>query len=219
MIVDNDKEEKKFLSHVSNSSLIYLKQGEKLSLYSTIYPGGGFSYNANQCSYGYRARLLGGGDGIVTAAHCFYQVGNELSGVGRVAKRQKSGNIDAAFIQTFNGVTPSNSLSNGLGTLSSNETMTSFPVGTKLSMLGYSNGLQHGTVNNANYSFEGVTRLVKTDIYGGGGDSGGIVFSYVRGLNGYKVAGIVTGGPQGGGSGMFFSRADLINGSFSLNRY
>lgn len=224
-----EQEIKNFKEKVIDSPIVVFVEAEKNVPFADILPGAGFVYLNNQCSYGYRAKIgLSNFAGIVTAGHCFYQVGNELSGIGTVRYLQKSGNLDAAFIETNSGVNPSNTLavtiSPGANYLSPSETMTSFTVGTAVGKIGYSTGYTYGTITSTNYTGSGISGQIRTNMGGLGGDSGGIVFQSIRGLKGYKVAGIVQGGenPAPGeniGKNLHFVRADKINSSFRLTRY
>jgi len=209
---------------ITTSSILHFLEAEKEVVnYADLLAGSGYSYLNKQCSFGYRARVgIGLNVGMVTAGHCVYANGNEIKGIGTVGNRQVSGSIDAAFVLTNSGVTPSNTFSQNVNAmrnyLSPNETMSSFTVGTIVGKIGISTGYSTGKITSTNYSFQGITQLVKTDVYGQGGDSGGVVFNHSIGLNGYRLAGIVQGGTSTGGD-MQFTRADKINSAFNINRY
>lgn len=90
---------KLFKEKISDSPMIWFEQGQIFEVISDLNPGDSYGI----CSFAYRARLSGK-NGIVTAAHCVSS-GQNLS-FGTVKKWQRSGSIDAAWIETNGSNTP-----------------------------------------------------------------------------------------------------------------
>jgi hypothetical protein len=195
--------------------------------YADIHPGMGMANGSY--SVGYRAKSSGCDSkvGFVTAAHAVsdgqtIKIGS--TEIGKVTKWQKSGNVDAAFVQTNSSATLSNNLRSGPPyELDPGLFQIYFTAGNVVMKIGDRTVWTSGVVTNANYTvvaggvlFNG---LVNTNMYGNQGDSGGIVFA--SSVPDYRLAstlGIVKAGPVGGGA-MCFTRADRINDAFDLERY
>lgn len=216
-----------FKQKIIDSPVVFLKQGELISNYKNLNPGAVWTTpSGGSCSFGYRAQLgVGGRKGIVSAGHCVSNgIGTVINGIGTVAKRKVGGNIDAAWIETTStSNVPTNNFNSSYSlpsSLISKNVLTSFITGQILAKIGYSSGFTTGKVTSTNYSTSGLTGLIKTDFWAQEGDSGGIVFKYPDTAvgGGYSTAGIVNGGPKGGGA-FHFVRADKINSEFALKRY
>lgn len=205
----------------SSSQPISFIKGEKNVDYSNLLSGSLLIHGNKMCSFGYRAKL-GGKNGIVTAGHCTDGI-NSNSGYGIVKKWQKSGQIDASWIETTSTYTPSNSLSSSSPYGTTGQVLTRvttwFVAGQRIGKVGAASGWTDGKVVSTSYTSGGLSGLVSTDFWAQEGDSGGIVFENpTSGALGYATAGIVKGGPEGGGN-FSFSRADKINSTFNITRY
>ena len=164
-------------------------------------------------SIGYRARL-NGADGFVTHGHNIKRGERVVINghiYGEVVRRQFSGNVDAAFVQTTSRGIPSNSHSGG-GAVSTT-VRTYFRKGDAIAKIGNTSGKTTGVVTNTSVIANGVSGLVETDCYAWSGDSGGLVI----GPNN-TTAGIVHGSDPDGYD-MVFCRADVINAKWGLVRY
>ena len=107
----NEKEIKKIKENVINSEMISFEQAGSFENIANINHGAQFtSYIGKGCSYGYRAKTSTGQVGIVSAGHCFSGTGNTISGVGTVTMHRNNTTLDAAFIATNSGITPTNTV-------------------------------------------------------------------------------------------------------------
>lgn len=154
-------------------------------------------------------------------------VNQVVSTLGTVKKYRYSGNIDAAWIDLDPTFSIGTSLkyhpqSIGISWPLQNTPVTSYIVGQLYGKSGASSQYTYGTITSTNASgVNGLTGLVATNIYAKGGDSGGIVFKITgTGTNptNYQTAGIVHGGPEGGGN-LKFVKANSIVSSFGLTTY
>lgn len=217
----NDDEILNFKNKVDNSKLVKIGKGNNITTYTTFKPGAAWFNSGSECSWGYRAKA-GTKAGMVTAGHCGSS-GQTINGIGKVTKWKMSGNVDAMFVDISN---TGNSVSNTLNitnppatTTISTTVVSSFTVGQTLGKIGAESSFTHGSVSSTNNSINGLTGLIKTNFWAEEGDSGGIVFKYPdTSLGGYKTAGIVEGGPIGGGN-FSFTKADNINTQLILSRY
>ena len=214
-----------FKNNVIKSNLVTFTEGIENVDYANLVPG--TKINGFICSYGYRAKL-NGKNGIVTAGHCFTKKGDPVGNIGTVKEWNNSGHVDAAWIETNSNNIPQNymnSIPKGfVDTLSPTQVITTFTEGQLLAKIGYVSGFTSGKVTKPIYNPLPLSMQVRTDFYATHGDSGGIVFQFPffnpGGTNviGYSVAGIVKGGPNGGGI-MYFTRADRTNSMFKITRY
>lgn len=209
-----------FKNNILNTPIITFIQGRKFTSTADIAPGSPLF--ASGCSTGYRARRISLYNGFVTAGHCVSA--NEQTIYGRVEKRQFSGSIDAAWINTTN---TNNSLSNRLFSYSISPTPagnlalsddTNYVQGKLISRIGQKTGYQAGKIDSPNISVtvDGVTLYdqVYTDVLQDFGDSGGIVYATAT----KKAMGIGTI-KDVENNHMVFSRIDKINSAFGLSRY
>lgn len=218
-----ESEISEFKKNVIDSDLIYFTESKGVSTYSVYMPGSNILPLA--CSVGFRARL-NGVNGFVTAGHCTKNVDQVVAGFGVVKKRRFSGNVDASWIRLDAGNSIGNGLayhaSSGFSLTLNNTPVKSFTVGQLVGKSGYASGYRYGYITSLNAAgAEGITNVIRTDVYGCGGDSGGIVFKIVgTGANptSYQTAGIVHGGDTGGGN-MVFVKATTIISAFGLTTY
>ncbi|MCL1923971.1 MAG: hypothetical protein FWF50_00135 [Defluviitaleaceae bacterium] len=100
--------------------------------------------------------------------------------------------------------------------------VTLFRQGDAFAKVVAASGLTTGTVINPNFNVPslGLLGQVQTNVFAREGDSGGVVFStvVVGPVFGGNTAGVVTGGPTGGGN-MFFTREGNISNAFGVMRY
>lgn len=210
-----------FKRNVIDSPLIYFTESRDLIKYDTIYmPGQGILPLG--CSIGFRSNS-GNTRGFVTAGHCVTGVGQNVALFGTVKKYQYSGNVDAAWIQLNATIYVGSGLaygptSSGLSLPVNNTPVSSFVVGQLYGKSGAASNYSYGNITSLNASGNGITGLIKTNVYATNGDSGGIVFKISgTGSNpsAYQTAGIVHGGPKGGGD-LLFTKATNIVSSFGL---
>lgn len=211
-----------FKEKVNNSPMIRFEKGQNFETITNLNPGASYG----NCSFAYRARLSGK-NGIVTAAHCVSS-GQSLS-FGTVKKWQRSGSIDAAWIETNSSNTPTNTLAqkppfSNITTIATN-VVTSFYSGQRVAKLGGTTGFTVGSVTNGSYSVtvDGIayTNLVRANLVANSGDSGGIVIDQnaILGSSGYYTAGVVTAKSSTSGTDMLFTKASQVNSIFGLTRY
>lgn len=213
-----------------NIDMVVFEKGGSFSEVANINPGGKFFGTAGYCSYGYRAKTGQGKIGIVTAGHCFTNNEESISGIGTVTKRRNDGTLDAAFVQTNSGVTPTNTLDQkpAFGTYNTISTTvtSSYVTGQSIAKLGYRTGYTMGNVVSGNYSYtdQGVTYtdLVRASLAVEQGDSGGIVIETRLTFpnTSYTTAGIVKSKGNGSFSGQaLITKASKINSIFGISRY
>lgn len=211
-----------FKEKINDSVMIRFEQEQTFETIAKLNPGDSYG----NCSFAYRAKLSGK-NGIVTAAHCVSS-GQNLS-FGTVKKWQRSGSIDAAWIETNSSNTPTNTLAkkppfSDITTIATS-VVTSFYPGQAVAKLGGSTGFTVGSVTNGSYSatVDGIkhTNLVRANLVANGGDSGGIVIDQnaILGSSGYSTAGVVTAKSTTSGTDMLFTKASQINSIFGLSRY
>lgn len=224
-LTDNKIDE--FINNVIDSPMISFDNATTYNDISNINPGEKITTQfGNTCSYGYRAKMTSGISeisGIVTAGHCFDNIGNSISGVGQVIKYSDSGALDAAFIATDSNINPTN-LINGSTTLST--TVNSSPVvGQTISKYGYVTKLTSGVIKSINYSYTDTsdwvthTNLIRTTMSANNGDSGGIVFQpSATGVTANATVGIMAA-KSSSGTESLVTKASVINSTFGLSRY
>lgn len=186
-----------------------------------VNPGQKISTSTANGSMGYRAKK-NNVVGIVTAGHLASlntTININGTNIGKVTARQESGSVDAAFVEITNSsYTPTNTLNGTTNTLS---TTTSKPgVGTVINKLGFSTGATTGKVlsTNVTVTLDGITHtnLTSADYSSSGGDSGGIVYSYVSSTNTRYTLGIHCAAV---GSTRYYIKADEINSVLGTSRY
>lgn len=215
---------KEFKENVIDSPIIYFSEPREIIEYASFKAGEGIP--GLGCSIGFRAKL-NGSEGFVTAAHCVSGVNEVVPLFGTVKKYRKSGNVDAAWIDLNFGITILNSLYNNplmitLVAPLDNTPVTSFVVGQLYGKSGASSYYTFGNIESVNASGAGgLTGLVGTSVYATNGDSGGIVVKITGTGNlpiKFQTAGIVHGGPTGGGN-LLFSKASSIVSAFGVVTY
>lgn len=210
----------KFRNEVCDSNAIeYLQSKDDGVEEASIKAGSKISTSTAYASVGYRVRL-NGVSGIVTAAH-FVNSGNSVSyggsSIGTCTARVYSGQVDAAFVKVTNG-TPSNTINGGTTTLS---TSISEPgAGTVINKRGATTNSTSGTVysTNASWTINGVTftNLTAATYDSDGGDSGGVVYSYISSTGTRYTLGIHKGRKNGYAH---FVKANAINSALGTSRY
>lgn len=225
----SDGEIEKFRENVMNSPMITFAQGMVYDNVSDINPGAEFVSSIGRgCSYGYRAKTSSGQVGIVSAGHCFNGTGNTIPNVGTVTKHLDNGSLDAAFIATNNGITPTNTLNQYLAIGGSNTVRTTVESlivnGQAIAKVGYVTGYTFGSITNANYSYtqNGVTytNLIRASLVVDHGDSGGIaVRTYNSGGLPYNTTLGIVKAKSNIGSEALITKASVINSYFGLSRY
>ena len=213
-----------FKKNVIDSPIIHFSESRNIVDYASFKSGEGIPTLG--CSIGFRAKL-NSADGFVTAAHCVSGVNEVVPVFGTVKKYRRSGNVDAAWIDLNVGTTIINALYNNpvglvLSAPLNNTPVTSFVVGQLYGKSGAYSYYTYGYIEGENASGSGgLTGLVKTSIYATHGDSGGIVVKITGTGNlpvKFQTAGIVQGGPAGGGD-MNFTRASSIVSAFGVTTY
>lgn len=227
----NEKEIKKIKENVINSEMISFEQAGSFENIANINPGAQFTSSIGKgCSYGYRAKTSTGQVGIVSAGHCFSGTGNTISGVGTVTMHRNNTTLDAAFIATNSGITPTNTLNqnppfNSYNTIST--TVVSKFSGQRIAKLGYVTGYTVGGIISANYSYTDgnentYTNLIRANLLVDNGDSGGVVIETTLTFpnTSYATIGIARSKGNGSYSGQaLITKASLINSTFGLSRY
>ena len=227
----NEKEIKKIKENVINSEMISFEQAGSFENIANINPGAQFTSSIGKgCSYGYRAKTSTGQVGIVSAGHCFSGTGNTISGVGTVTMHRNNTTLDAAFIATNSGITPTNTL-NQNPPFSSYNTISTTVVskfsGQRIAKLGYVTGYTVGGIISANYSYTDgngntYTNLIRANLLVDNGDSGGVVIETTLTFpnTSYATIGIARSKGNGSYSGQaLITKASLINSTFGLSRY
>ena len=225
---------KAFKENVSNSSAIIFRQskGDFRELVDSVNAGSQITLavSSTQTGYGsvgYRAKTTNGTIGIVTAAHVALK-GKKLKYKGvefaqaDESRWQNSGNLDAAFCPISNfSYQPANLIDGSSNYLS---TSLSLPgVGTLVNKRGQTTGSSSGNIVSTNASctvgttlFEGLTSVSK-QMTCQGGDSGGIVYTYVSAQQKRFTVGIIKGIDANGL--VYYTKAPEIDSAFNLSRY
>ncbi len=269
----NDEVINYFKENVINSPAVVFDKGEVYSVVSDsnnekdndtikvtdINPGAGFTIIGNNekksdCSVGYRARLTSDPKriGFVTAAHCFNAKGNtstiySLPNIGKVTKFQFDEDLDAAWVETFDNINPTNKfeyeqtfnpniLSQRDGDYVSTEIDKRHLQGRYVAKLGTSSMITIGEISwpsdtitfvhkdKDGNEIESVLKdVVLVNGSNGGaapGDSGGVVVQVQYGdfINKYPTNGIVAAS-NNGTSYYAYIKATNINNAFGLERY
>lgn len=189
-------------------------------------------------SIGYRARISrlfsANTYGFVTHGHDLQQgqqlrIGNH--NYGEVRYQQFSGRLDAAFVQTNARVILTNpNTSSSAITVRSHGSLV---VGDRVSKVGKSTGVTHGTITYRNQTvtvvnYRGtqtadITGQTLTNLHTRGGDSGGAVFwlGSANGSNQFQLAGIISSGEfvPGHGQVTSFVSAVRINSDFGIQTF
>jgi len=225
----SDKKIKEFQDNVLSSSMITFDKGKTFVNAQNINPGNGFKTpSGGGCSFGYRAKNRYDTIGIVTAGHCFSSSGQNVSGVGYVSNYSNDGILDAAFITTDSGVTPTNLIVNPLLGMTTLGTTVEYPLkkGQEVIKYGARTGFSSSSIKEVDYSYTvgGTTyrNLILTELYALDGDSGGIV--YHPSSNENTTVGIIKAILINKDTEEFLgetvvAKALLINSTFGLSRY
>ena len=214
MLVYNEEEIARFKETALNSPMIGFVQssGPNVDYITPIHYFEGGTNNYMGGSVGYRAKL-NGVEGFVTHGHGItngQKVVINGHTYGTVVKQQCSGTVDAAFVQTTSRGKPMNDHTGGKVTTTVRST---FKRGDAICKAGRASSYTVGEVTNPSVIRSGISGLVETDCWAQPGDSGGLVIGENN-----TTAGIVKGGPSGGGN-MYFCRTDAINAKWGLVRY
>lgn len=227
----SDASIKNFKRYVSAAEGISFKKSEgEMVLEATLNPGckaalntAGTSYG----SYGFAAKRNSDGKvGMVTAGHVI-NAGQTLyegsTAIGVCSVRQISGSIDASFIPITNPTTyiPSNTLCGTASDVLS--TSTSLPgVGTVVNKRGATTGYTSGTILSTNATWTSptsgntLTNITTANYVSDGGDSGGIVYTYISSSGTRPTVGTHIGAI---GSTRYYTKASLILSALGLSRY
>lgn len=140
-----------------------------------------------------------------------------INGLGTVRRRNSSGAVHAAFVETLSIVRVLNSFENPAhGSLSTH--VINPIVGAPVTRIGIGTGMRHGTIRSNTYTFQYLIGLIDSSIYSRNGDSGAPVFcSISHHAVGMHMAGL--NGIQGGEVRSISVRVSLINEMFGLTRY
>lgn len=217
----NEENIKRFKENVMDSPIIEFNQSKgEMKPEINMNPGQSIT-TVGSGSMGYRARR-NGRNGFVSAGH-MGSLNDTVSvngvNIGTITARQASGSVEATFIEVTNSnYTPTNTINGTSNTLS---TTTSRPgVGTVINKCGASTGSTSGKIlsTNATITVNGVTYtdITTADYSSAGGDSGGIVYSYVSSTNTRYTLGTHS---FSDGSTRSFIKADNTNTALSLTRY
>lgn len=221
----NEGKMKEFKTKVMNSPAIRFIQSDGLpEEEALLQPGCKASTGSFAGSYAFRASNGSGQVGMVTSGHLFTSVGQLAyeNGVviGECTATNNSGSVDAAFVRVYNpsSYTPSNSLCVTNSILS---TATSRPgSGTVINKTGQSTGRTSGKIisTNATVTFSNgktYTNLTSADYSSSGGDSGGLVYTYISSTGTLYTVGV----HKGSGTNAYFTKADLALSQLGVSRY
>ncbi|MBW8684475.1 S1 family peptidase [Chitinophaga rhizophila] len=225
----NDQKISEFKKTVLNSPAIeFRKSAGRVKLEVNLDPGCKAALNTSGTSYGsyaFRARRTSDSQvGMVTAGHVVSVGGTIYNGssvVGTCSASIQSGSTDVAFIPVTNtaSFTPTNTL---CGTSTTLSTSTSLPgVGTLVNMRGATTGTSSGNIISTNASTTtaagiSYTNLTTADYASAGGDSGGIIYTYVSASNTRFTVGLHLGA---GGTTRYFTKAGLALSAIGATRY
>lgn len=202
---------------------------------ANLYPGGSIG-KMNKTdpigSIGYRVKR-NGQEGFITAGHVVSAGTNVTyenglgSTIGKCEVSVDSGSVDAAFVKSTDSTYPlTNTISGTNNVLST--TISEPGEGTMINKCGARTGQTSGKIisTNATYSYGNsiFTNLVSAEYYADGGDSGGVVYSYVSSTGIRYTLGIHKGRNYVIVNGQekmlsFYVKANLINSSLGTSRY
>lgn len=225
----SDDKIKAFSNNILQSAAIeFKKSAGRIKLEATLDPGCIAAVNSTGTSYGsfgFRARRTSDSKkGVVTAGHVV-SVGDDLyySGtvIGTCTQSNQSGSVDAAFVPINDTVNykPSNTL---CGTATVLSVSTSLPgTGTLVNLRGATTGTSSGNIISTNASTTtsagiSYTNLTSANYTSAGGDSGGIIYTYVSASNTRFTVGLHLGANT---TTRFFTKAGLALSTLSVARY
>jgi hypothetical protein len=225
----SDEKIKMFKSTILNSPAIeFRKSAGRITPEVSLLPGCIAAVNVSGTSYGsYGFRARRNSDlkkGVVTAGHVVSVGGVIYQGgvsIGTCSISVQSGSVDAAFVPVDDTVahTPSNTL---CGTATILSTSTSLPgTGTLVNLRGASTGTSSGNIISTNASTTtaagiSYTNLTSANYTSAGGDSGGIIYTYVSATNTRFTVGLHLGANT---TTRFFTKAGLALTALSVARY
>ena len=162
---------------------------------------------------------------MVSSGHLFTYYGEPAyegsTQIGSCTATQNSGSVDAAFVLVIDPSTyiPSNYICSTSDFLS---TTTSRPgSGTVVNKRGQTTGRTTGKIisTNASETFSGkfFTNLTNADYASSGGDSGGVIYTYVSSTNTRYTVGVHKG--TGSDGYKYFTKADLALSALNVSRY
>lgn len=212
-----------FKNKIHNSALILFSKSEgDLVLQSSLNPGEVINNQIGQGSIGYRAKDAQGNIGIVVSGHVIRSnqtVYKNTTPIGYCEKSQERGDIDAAFVEVFDGYLPTNNIGGFYGVLSTN--ILTPQVGSFITKYGQKTKDTNGRILDTSDTFDTrdgggpiYTDLVRADYKALLGDSGGIVFTSI----GYNTLGIHVG-INTVTNYAYYCKAGNINRQFGLTRY
>lgn len=212
-----------------NQKLIKFSQAKEYTSSANINAGGQIflkSGSTGYCSMGMRVNYKGK-NGYLTAGHCAKGYSSFPSGSVKVVQFANNQKYDYAFIQTNSSYTPTNNLAYSttgitkLGLISYCPFVSvNMAVAKSGARTGYTSGKVTGVNVSVYYSDVNVTlkSMIKTNVYQGKGDSGGIVMIPRTDANGGAIGlGILSGGVDLGNE-MYFSDMNVYPTGLQ-NRY
>lgn len=208
-----------------NSNIIKFSKTKEYTTSSNLNAGGKYlrvaGQNDNYCSMGMRVRY-NGNNGYLTAGHCAKGYSSFPSGTVQVVQFTTNQKYDYAFIKSNASYTPTNTLqsySNSpsnitkLGLVNYCPTITvNMAISKAGARTGYTTGKVTGLNQTVTYSDVNVTLkgMIKSDVYQGKGDSGGVVMIPRTDSNGGAIGlGILSGGIDHGNL-MYFSDLNVL---------
>lgn len=220
------KEFKKFVLN-NNKSIRFKKSVGKFKNQFDLQPGCMAEKTTTYGSFSFRAKRNSDGKiGMVSSGHVF-PIGQNLyyqdtTVIGTCTNSVTSGSVDAAFIPIDNtsSFAPTNTICNTTYLLS---TSTSLPgKGTLVNLRGAYTNTSSGYILSTDASVYDAqfgitfTNLTSADYQSAGGDSGGIIYTYVSSTNTRFTVGIHKGEKEGI---RYFTKANLALSALNVSRY
>lgn len=220
---------KKFKTIYNHPAITFVESGQLIEE-TDLNPGGYLtcSTDGSHGSFAFRAREKTGAkrNGMVTAGHVL-SVNQKVYVAGKVigtcSASQNSGSVDAAFVPIVDSAfEPSNFI---VGTVNELSVATSLPgVGTFVNMRGSTTGSngKGGYIKSTNYTFtsKGIkyTNMTTATYLSQAGDSGGIIYTYVKSSDTRYTVGIHLGTTTVSGVRVF-TKADQALAALNVERY
>lgn len=213
-LINNDVENREKIEKIvlnlndleKNGELIKFYDSKEYTTSANINAGGKIWLNSaktSYCSMGMRVKY-NGNNGYLTAGHCAINYTSFPSGTIQVKQFYNNQKYDYAFVKTNSSYTPTNNLAytttniTYLGLINYCPTIITNMVISKAGVrTGYTSGKVTGLNQSVYYSNEGktITGLIKSNVYQGQGDSGGVVMIPRTNSNGGAIGlGILSGG-------------------------
>lgn len=226
----SDSRIEEFKKNVSNSPAITFQKSEgEMMFEANLYPGCKAAVNVSGTSYGsYGFRAKRNSDnvvGMVTAGHVISAGGILYEGgvsIGTCSMSKIVGTVDVAFVPITNPSTyvPSNTI---CGTSNLLSTSTSLPgVGTLVNQVGASTNATSGNIISTNTTWTSptsgntLTNITSAGYTSAGGDSGGIVYTYVSSTGTRYTVGTHIGAI---GSTRYYTKADQALSALGVSLY